>query len=213
MRIEEIPQKSNLIDQAAEEQMKPVLEQLDRFILLVCSLDDTDTAKELGGLMNHFASLSDKIKVQFQKAENTEALLPMVAFFQEEKPLGIVFHGVPGGKEMNSFLLALYNAAGPGQQITEEMRSRIMQLDKHLKLEVIVSLSCHHCAQVVIACQRIAALNPNIEAHMIDARLYPELVKEYEIERIPMLMINRDRVIMGEKSMEELVRALEKYTP
>lgn len=32
---------------------------------------------------------------------------------------GVKFHGVPGGHELNSFILAIYNLAGPGQALIQ----------------------------------------------------------------------------------------------
>ena len=33
---------------------------------------------------------------------------------------GLAFHGVPGGHEFTSFVLGLYNTAGPGQPLDEK---------------------------------------------------------------------------------------------
>ena len=33
---------------------------------------------------------------------------------------GLAFHGVPSGHEFNSFVLGLYNAAGPGQPLGDD---------------------------------------------------------------------------------------------
>ena len=61
---------------------------------------------------------------------------------------------------MNSFILALYNLAGPGQAIDDKTLNRIKAIDKPVKLKVCISLSCKFCPDVVAACQRIAILNP-----------------------------------------------------
>ena len=76
-------------------------------------------------------------------------------------------------------------------------------------MQVCVSLACHHCADVVTACQRIASLNPDMSAQMIDARLYPELVKKYQIERVPVLIVNETHTFLGGKTMEEILTILE----
>ena len=44
---------------------------------------------------------------------------------------------------------------------------------------------------------------------MIDANLYPDLVQQYHIERVPMVVINGDKTLLGEKTMEELAAVLE----
>ena len=55
---------------------------------------------------------------------------------------------------------------------------------------------------------RIAILNPNIEAEMIDAALYEDLVAKYDIKRIPMMIFNDSEIHMGGKEIEEIVTLL-----
>ena len=71
-----------------------------------------------------------------------------------------------------------------------------------------MSLACHHCPGVVAACQQLAMANPNIEAAMIDARLYPDLVERYRIERVPFLIVNDQDTFMGNKTLEDVVNLL-----
>ena len=53
--------------------------------------------------------------------EHTEEFLPCVKFYRKDNQYaGLAFHGVPGGHEFTSFVLGLYNAAGPGQSLEED---------------------------------------------------------------------------------------------
>ena len=54
--------------------------------------------------------------------------------------MGMRFHGVPGGHEFNSFILALYNAAGPGQDVGEEIEKRKISLFLKLLLDKVLAL-------------------------------------------------------------------------
>jgi len=54
---------------------------------------------------------------------------------------GVQFYGIPGGHEINSFILTLYNAAGPGQAIGEDTLQRIEAVKTKVNLKVGVSLS------------------------------------------------------------------------
>lgn len=66
----------------------------------------------------------------------------------------ILFHGVPGRHEFNSFVVALYNMAGPGQPVDEGLKQRIQAIDREINVKVMVSLSCTMCPEVVMAVQR-----------------------------------------------------------
>ena len=54
------------------------------------------------------------------------------------------FHGVPGGKEINSFVIGIYNAAGPGQEISRAAIKKIGKLKRPADVKICVSLACHH---------------------------------------------------------------------
>ena len=43
---------------------------------------------------------------------------------------------------------------------------------------------------------------------MIDAALYDDLVAEYDIKRVPMMIMNDSRIVMGSKTMDEIVTLL-----
>ena len=131
-----------------------------------------------------------------QVPELNTAWLPVTGLYKDGAYGRAAFHGVPGGREINSFVLAVYNLAGPGQEVPKGTRKKIERLDKN------------HCPLVVTACQQIAILNPNIEAEMIDAALYDDLVAQYDIKRVPMMIINDSRIVMGSKTMDEIVTLL-----
>ncbi len=73
---------------------------------------------------------------------------------------GLAFHGVPSGHEFTSFVLGIYNVAGPGQPISGELRQDIAAIEEQTKIQVLVSLSCTMCPDLVVAAQQIAAETP-----------------------------------------------------
>ena len=107
--------------------------------------------------------------------------------------------------EINPFVLAIYNVGGPGQEIEKRHQKAIDKIDKNVNLKVCVTLACHYCAQEVMHCQRIASLNDNVQAEMIDATLFKDLVDKYKIERIPLLIVNDEKTFVGQKNMDEIL--------
>ena len=214
-----IPAQSPLIDDALQEQLKGILGKLEREIVLKAVLEENDRGTELGSFLKAVAGLCGRIHLELYGKEdnpslieelNCEGLLPSFGLYGEGGAYtGISFSGIPGGKEINSFVLALYNVAGPGQPLDGTVKSRIMALGGKKHMQICVSLACHHWADVVTSCQRIASLHPDMSAQMIDARLYPELVKKYQIERVPVLIVNETHTFLGGKTMEEILTILE----
>lgn len=220
MDIDKISSKSSLMTPELEEQIKGVFAKLENNLTLVCVIDPEDsTSVEMAELVGHVAILSDKLSCQLydhvqaqeQFPELDTSLLPATGLYRQEQYTGISFHGVTGGKEMNSLIFAIYNASGPGQEMEKRIKKKLDKLTHKNQIKVFVSLSCHHCAQQVITCQKMAAECEVIEAQMIDARLYPELVEKYKIERIPMTVINEKETLLGSKNMDEIYQILRTY--
>lgn len=213
MNIDKIASKSSLITPELEEQLLGVLGKLTGEAHLACVVDLSEKASvEMAELVRHIASLSDKLSCRFYDSqEAAEALpeldctlLPATALYRQGQYTGVAFHGVTGGKEMNSLVLAIYNVAGPGQEMDKRMVKKLGKLSHKIEIKIFVSLSCHHCAQQVITCQQMAACAEAVEARMIDARLYPHLAEEYKIERIPMTIINDRETLLGTKTLDQM---------
>ena len=220
MGMDNISLKSSLMTPELEEQIKGVFAKLEHDLSLICIVNPEDSASvEMAELVNHITGLSEKLSCQlYDSAEGKEkfpeldtALLPATALYRQEQYTGISFHGVTGGKEMNSLIFAIYNASGPGQEMEKRIKKKLDKLTHKNESKIFVSLSCHHCAQQVITCQKMAAECEAIEARMIDARLYPEMVEKYKIERIPMTVINEKEILLGNKNMDKIYQILRTY--
>lgn len=206
--------KSPLITEELEKQLTEVLSKLTGSAEIICAGEPGEKSfVEMSGMAEHISSLSEQISCRVLPVEeapkelDTE-LLPVTAVYKEGRYTGIAFHGVTGGRELNSLVLALYNAAGPGQKMEKQLERKLAAVEQRIQIKIFVSLSCHHCAKQVIACQQIAAKAPGVSAAMIDARLYPELAERYQIERIPMTVINEEEILLGVKTPDEMYRIL-----
>ncbi|KAA8818952.1 thioredoxin reductase [Bifidobacterium rousetti] len=126
---------------------------------------------------------------------------------------GLAFHGVPSGHEFNSFVLGLYNAAGPGQPLDDDLRSRAEAIDKPTDVMILVSLTCTMCPETVLASQRIASLNPNVRAEAYDISHFPELKDQYGAMSVPCIVINRGDGADGAEGGEQKVEFGKKSIP
>ena len=212
------PGKSALLNDALRGQIQGVLARFENNISLVSIVDESNkNSLELRDLVLDIADLGDKVNAEiYKKGENPDMeakihadKFPIVAILNKSgEYTGVKFHGVPGGHELNSFLIAMYNVAGPGQQISESVLNDIKSIDKKLNIKVGVSLSCHVCPDVVMAAQRIAIENPNVETEMLDLAHFPELKDKHKIMSVPAIIVNDSKVYFGGKKLEEIVSLL-----
>lgn len=127
-------------------------------------------------------------------------------------PTGLAFHGVPTGHEFNSFVLGLYNAAGPGQAVDADAAARIASIAEPVDVMLLVSLTCTMCPDTVLAAQRIAAANPNVRAEAYDVAHFPALKDRFNVMSVPCIVITRadgsQSVEFGKKNVAQMLDLL-----
>jgi thioredoxin reductase (NADPH) len=190
-------------------QLAGVFEKMARPLVLRLTLDDRPVSEELRHFMEELAGMTDKLSLEIISDELTAQGTPSVGLYLEDGTYrGISFHGVPGGHEFKSFVVALYNAAGPGQSLEEELLQPIRAIETKVTMKLLVSLTCTLCPDLVIAAQRMAVENPRIIAEVYDLNHFPSLRQQYQVMSVPCLVINDDIVSFGKKNIRQLLDLL-----
>nr|WP_302651748.1 FAD-dependent oxidoreductase [uncultured Agathobaculum sp.] len=189
-------------------QLQAVFDRMAAPLVLRLALDDTPLSAELQHYMEQLAAQTDKLSVETGAPEEADHL-PCVRVCRTDGTwTGLAFHGVPGGHEFTSFVLGLYNAAGPGQPIDEESRAAAAAICQPVALQVLVSLSCTMCPELVTAAQRLAAENSQVTAQVYDLNHFPDLRDRYHVMSVPCLVINGETVSFGKKNIRQLLDLL-----
>lgn len=194
-------------DDAIRQQLAVVFSRMARPLVLKLELDDSPLSKELQAFIGEMTSLSDgKLSTVVDTAPATgnnvslddplpdtrpNVRLCTIGANGEPQETGIAFHGVPSGHEFNSFVLALYNVAGPGQALDQDTAERIASIDQPVDVMLLVSLTCTMCPETVLATQRIAAANPKVRAEAYDIAHFPELKDKFNVMSVPCMVITR----------------------
>ena len=197
---------SALFDDAMLAQLNTVFSRMANPLVLKLTLNDSPVSSELRGYMEELARHTDKLTVE---VDNLGEDAPCVRIFRADGTWsGLAFHGVPGGHEFTSFVLGLYNAAGPGQALDADVKQGIQALGKK-DIKVLVSLSCTMCPELVTAAQRIAAKNPGVTAEVYDLNHFPTLRDKYNVMSVPCLVINDgQKVTFGKKNIRQLLELI-----
>ena len=214
-----------LFSDATRQQLNVVFGRMSRPVTLALELDDTPLSTELRGFIDALVALSGgKLKStvddgEYEKDDTGRAVFdvdsvlpaarPCVRMVVDGEPTGLAFHGVPSGHEFNSFVLGLYNAAGPGQPLGDDLIERAKSIASPLNIMILVSLTCTMCPETVLASQRIASLNPAVRAEAYDVSHFPELRDHYGAMSVPCIVITRadgtQRVEFGKKSIPQML--------
>ena len=213
-----------LFSDTTKQQRNVVFNRMSRPVTLALELDDTPRSTELRGFIDALVALSGgKLKStvddgEYEKDDTGRAVFdvdsvlpaarPCVRMVVDGEPTGLAFHGVPSGHEFNSFVLGLYNAAGPGQPLGDDLIERAKSIASPLNIMILVSLTCTMCPETVLASQRLASLNPAVRAEAYDVSHFPELKDQYGAMSVPCIVINRggeQTVEFGKKSIPQML--------
>lgn len=195
------------LDDGTRQALKPVLDRFTSPITLRLYKDDTAMSYENEKLLKELSSLSDKVSYEIR--DSKPGLEHAISIIRNDgTEAGLYFHGVPGGHEFNSFILAMYNTAGPGQDIGEDNEKRIAAIQDKKDVTIAVSLSCTMCPDLVAAAERIAAASDKVTVHVYDLAHYPDLQNKYNIMSVPCLIVNDKDIHFGKKGVAELLDIL-----
>jgi thioredoxin reductase (NADPH) len=203
---EEEETSGELFSTEMRQQLDVVFSKMEKPLLLKLHMDSRPISAELESFITALAALSDKLTMEVHDRKAPESFAPCVEVCQADgSPTGLAFHGVPSGHEFTSFVIGLYNAAGPGQALDANTRECIADITKPTDIKILVTLSCTMCPDLVKAAQRIAAENPNVTAHVYDIRHFENLKNQYNVMSVPCLVINDDIVSFGKKNIRQIL--------
>ncbi|MDR0528423.1 MAG: alkyl hydroperoxide reductase subunit F [Zoogloeaceae bacterium] len=199
-----------MLEPSLKEQLRAYLENLVFPVEIVASLDESDNAREMQGLLEEIAPLSEKVRLRF---DGENARRPSFSVARPGEKPRLHFAGLPMGHEFTSLVLALLHVGGHPPRLSEETQAQIRAIqppkEGSFRFETFVSLSCHNCPDVVQALNTMAALNPAFEATMIEGGMFQKEIEERNIMGVPAVYLNGELFASGRMSAEEILARLD----
>ncbi len=186
-------------------QVAQILEGFTKVVTLEVHKGSDAAGTGLEGFANEVATIHKNV---VSKTISEDVPHSYIELATESGRSGIRYFSIPGGHEFNSFVIALYNVGGKGQAISDELVSKVQNLNKHHKLQVMATLTCTNCPDVVMGTQKLASVSDKLEAEMYDLSKFPEIKDKYNIMAVPCLIIDDEHLVFGKKSIEELVETI-----
>jgi glutaredoxin-like protein len=202
-------------------QITQILEQMVRPITIKLFIDEKgcQTCNETKQLLTEFKETNSKINLQIldknQHPKEAEkygiTLIPSFVMLNDlGEYKGVKFNGIPAGHEINSFISALIEMSGHPLKVPQVALDRIAKINKPVNIKVFVTLSCPHCPGAVQNAHRLAMLNPNIKAEMIEANTFPGISQQYNVSGVPKIIINEKYELLGNQPLEAFLNEIEK---
>jgi NADH-dependent peroxiredoxin subunit F len=159
---------------------------------------------EQESLLKEVTSLSKKITLETydliddaEKARNLGITkIPATAVIGK-KDYGIRFYGATLGYEFSSLIEAILLASTGKSGLTPEIEDLLAIIDVPVHMEVMVTLTCPYCPNMVHLAHQMSVANEYITGDMIDSAEFPQLTQRYEVNGVPKTIINEGASFEG----------------
>lgn len=195
-----------MLDDSLKAQLKNYLERVTQPFDIVASLEDSESSREMLGLLQDVQALTGKITL---KTDGADARKPSFSLNRIGSAMSLRFAAIPLGHEFTSLVLALLWVGGHPPKVEPDVIEQIKNLEGDFNFEVYVSLSCHNCPDVVQALNLMAVLNPRVKVVTIDGGLFQDEVNQRQIMAVPTVFLNGAVFGSGRMEIEEIIGKLD----
>ncbi len=177
--------------------------------------------KETEELYKEVIELSDLLKLETYTIENNKEKfdeykverIPTAVIKGHNKGL-IRFVGIPAGYEFTTLLEDLIDASRGKVDLKERNKRKVEAVNESLHIQVFVTPTCPYCPRAVRIAHKMAFLNENIMADMVEASEFPNLSEKYGVYAVPKIVVN-DKVefegaLPEDQFIREVLKAVEK---
>ncbi len=210
-----------MLNEEVEKQLKDVFSNMvnDVTIALFTKEGECPTCEETRGFMKEIEALNEKIKFkeydinkdqELAERFHIEMVPSIVLLNDKEEYLGVKFNGIPAGHEINSFVPAILEISGNVGEVPEKIQERVDKITKPTNIKVFITLSCPHCPGAVQKAHKLALMNPNIEAEMIESQTFNEISNKFDVSSVPKIVINDKHELVGNQPIEAFLNEMEK---
>lgn len=121
------------------------------------------------------------------------------AIVVEGQAKGLIrFYGIPSGYEFGSLIESIImSGKSTLPDFEPDLIEEIKAIDKPLHLQVFVTPTCPYCPTAVLSAFKLAMLNENITADMVEATEFQELSMKYHVQGVPKTVINDNFDVVG----------------
>lgn len=209
--VKKLHMTRNIPSLVEEKESISELTKFEEKAILRLWMDDSPLSKEMEEFFVEHEELKECLILEKHAEGRDDILLPsMEICYGDGRSSGIHFHAVPHGLEWNSFQIALFNVAGPGQKLDAKIIERIRRIDRKVNLKILATLTCSNCPTSVMSAGQIAAYNENVSAEMFDLVHFRKLRFKYQVLSVPSLILNDEVMAVGKMTVEEMLDLIEK---
>ncbi len=208
-----------LFDDNTKGQIGEIFKQLKEqvTIVVVTKKEDCESCATTLEFVEEMSSLSDKIIFEAVEDGSERAtslqvvMVPAIVLLDKDgTDHGIKYYGLPAGHEINSFIMGIMEVSGAGQELPPAIIEQVSKIGKPIDIKVFVTLSCPHCPGAVAKAHKLAFMNKNIRAEMIEANTFSDISAKFNVSGVPKIVFNDGQSeLLGDQPLEAFLQAIE----
>ena len=197
---------SKLLDEKAKTELQPVLANLVSPVRLLffTQKNTCPSCASQQELLEDLSGLSDKLKLEvYDFVLNGDAVMnyridkvPATAVVGS-RDYGIRLYGLTAGYEFASLLEAIIMVSMGQSDLDPQLEEMVKAIKDPVHLQVMVTLTCPYCPNMVHVAHQFAFVNENIRADMVEAAEFPQLAQKYNVTGVPKTIVNETHSFEG----------------
>ncbi|MFX1385106.1 MAG: thioredoxin family protein [Promethearchaeota archaeon] len=168
-------------------------------------------------LLKTLENLSNgKLRIEEISTEENEEItkkfnvnkIPAILFIDENEKEIIRYLAHPTGSEFVPFLNSIQYFSGVRPYYTDQILTHLKKIEKG-KMKIFITPTCPYCPATVPVLTLFALVSKGkISAEVIDVNLNPDLGTKYNVQGVPMTVINEKEIIHGMFTPQDLLDKL-----
>lgn len=208
-----------MLNNEIQGQLKDVFNGMENKVTIALFTDggNCNTCSETKGFMSELVELTDKLElVEYTLEEHSDLaeqfnvkMVPSIVLLDSEgRYKGLKFNGIPAGHEINSFIPALLEMSGAESELPDDLTQEIKGFNEKINIKVFVTLGCPHCPGAVQKAQKLALMNDQIDAEMIEAQTFPQISDQFNVSGVPKIVINDKYELVGNQPIQAFLEEM-----
>jgi alkyl hydroperoxide reductase subunit AhpF len=141
---------------------------------------------------------------ELAKKYNIQQAPAILLVNSEDYPI-IRYLAVPSAAKIQPFVETLKVFAGAPNYYENAIKDKLDTINPSV-IKVLITDYCAYCSTIISICSLFTlASEGKIQTDIIDIMTYPEIGEQYEVTTVPTLVINEDKIIVGNVTAEELL--------
>jgi hypothetical protein len=154
------------------------------------------------GFCEELTNLSPKITVTERKGDEADTS-PALEIHE-----GLIYHAIPLGPELASFLNVLSGLAAGSNSSDGEIESRLQDLKIPCFLKLFIAPDCPFCPKMVQDLAPLTLGNEWVTLTIIDGLLFPEMAEPHGIKSAPTLLLDDRLRWTGLTPLDEILEVM-----